>query len=261
MNKIAVCGKGGSGKSVVARLLADGLRERGHRVLVVDADESNTGLHRMLGFENPPSPIIGLLGGKQKLEEEIEARIRAGESEMTLDLMREEMPVANIPPEYIMETDGIKLVTIGKIMMALEGCACPMGIVSRSFLKKLRLEPDEVAVVDLEAGVEHFGRGVETSIDCVLVIVEPSIDSLEIAERISQLSSQIEIADVWVVLNKITSEEIAARLTDYLDKRDIGIIGAIHQDPEIFESCLEGRPLKSRVAAEDVNTILSFLFP
>ena len=261
MNKIAVCGKGGSGKSVVARLLADGLRERGHRVLVVDADESNTGLHRMLGFENPPSPIIGLLGGKQKLEEEIEARIRAGESEMTLDLMREEMPVANIPPEYIMETDGIKLVTIGKIMMALEGCACPMGIVSRSFLKKLRLEPDEVAVVDLEAGVEHFGRGVETSIDCVLVIVEPSIDSLEIAEKISQLSSQIEIADVWVVLNKITSEEIAARLTDYLDKRDIGIIGAIHQDPEIFESCLEGRPLKGRVAAEDVNTILSFLFP
>ena len=261
MNKIAVCGKGGSGKSVVARLLADGLRERGHRVLVVDADESNTGLHRMLGFENPPSPIIGLLGGKQKLEEEIEARIRAGESEMTLDLMREEMPVANIPPEYIMETDGIKLVTIGKIMMALEGCACPMGIVRRSFLKKLRLEPDEVAVVDLEAGVEHFGRGVETSIDCVLVIVEPSIDSLEIAEKISQLSSQIEIADVWVVLNKITSEEIAARLTDYLDKRDIGIIGAIHQDPEIFESCLEGRPLKGRVAAEDVNTILSFLFP
>ena len=76
MNKIAVCGKGGSGKSVVARLLADGLRERGRRVLVVDADESNTGLHRMLGFENPPSPIIGLLGGKQKLEEEIEGKFK-----------------------------------------------------------------------------------------------------------------------------------------------------------------------------------------
>ena len=261
MNKIAVCGKGGSGKSAIARLLADGLQARGHRVLVVDADESNTGLHRMLGFESPPSPIIDLLGGKQKLEEEIEARIRAGESEMTLDLMREEMPIAKIPPEYIMETDGIKLVNIGKIMMALEGCACPMGIVSRSFLKKLRLEPDEVAVVDLEAGVEHFGRGVETSIDCVLVVVEPSIDSLEIAERISQLSSQIDIADVWVVLNKIASEDIAARLTDYLNKRDISIIGLIHQDPEIFESCLEGRPLKGRVAADDVSKILDFLFP
>jgi len=262
MQKIAVCGKGGSGKSVIARLLANGTRARGRRVLVVDADESNTGLHRMLGFDSPPSPLIELLGGKRKLEEEIEARIRAGESEMTLELIREQMLVANIPPEYIFETDdSIKLVTVGKILMALEGCACPMGIVSRSFLKKLRLEPDEVAIVDLEAGVEHFGRGVETSMDCVLVVVEPSIDSLEVADRISELATQIEIADVWVVLNKITSPEIAARLTDYLNKKEINVIGSIHHNPEIFESCLEGRPIHPRVAAEDVDKILDFLFP
>ncbi len=261
MKKIAVCGKGGSGKSVVVRLLADGLRARGQRVLVVDADESNTGLHRMLGFDNPPEPLIGLLGGKQKLEDELVARVRAGESEMSIDLIREEMQLADIPPEYMFETDGIRLINIGKILMALEGCACPMGIVSRSFLKRLRLEADEIAVVDLEAGVEHFGRGVETSIDCVLVVVEPSIDSLEVAEKISELSSQIEIADVWGVLNKITSEEIADRLRDYLDKRDIRVIGTIHQDPEIFESCLEGRPIRGRVAAEDVDKILDFLFP
>ncbi len=261
MKKIAVCGKGGSGKSVIVRLLADGIRARGRRVLVVDSDESNTGLDRMLGFDSPPSPLIRLLGGKQKLEQEIEARIRSGESEISLELIREEMPVASIPPEYILETDGIKLVTIGKILMSLEGCACPMGIVSRSFLKKLRLEADEIAVVDLEAGVEHFGRGVETSVDCVLVVVEPSLDSLEVAERISEMASQIEIADVWVILNKITSEEIAAKLRDYLNKKDISVIGSIRQDPEIFESCLEGRPIHGRVAAEDVDKIIDFLFP
>ena len=261
MQKIAVCGKGGSGKSVLVRLLADGIRTKGLRVLVVDADESNTGLHRMLGFDNPPSPLIGLLGGKQKLEEEIEARIRAGESEMSLELIREEMTVADIPSEYIFQMNGIKLVNIGKILMALEGCACPMGIVSRSFLKKLRLEPDEIAVVDLEAGVEHFGRGVETSVDCVLVVVEPSFDSLEVAEKISELAAQIEVGDVWAVLNKVTSDEIATKLTDYLNNKDIGVIGIIHQDSEIFLSCLEGRPIKRRVAAEDVDKILEFLFP
>ena len=261
MQKIAVCGKGGSGKSVITRLLADGIRARGLRVLVVDADESNTGLHRMLGFDSPPKPLIELLGGKQKLEAEIEARIRAGESEMTLDLMREEMPIANIPPEYILETDGTKLVNVGKILIALEGCACPMGLVSRSFLKRLRLEEDEVAVVDLEAGVEHFGRGVETSVDCVLVVVEPSIDSLEVAEKVSELATQINIADVWAVLNKINSEEIAARLTERLQQKDISVIGVIHQNPEIFESCLEGRPLRERVAAADVDKIVDFLFP
>ncbi len=263
MKKIAVCGKGGSGKSVTVRLLADGLRARGRRVLVVDSDESNTGLHRMLGFDSPPEPLIGLLGGKQKIDQEIEAEIKAGGTEETLELMRDrtEMRLAEIPPAYIFEKDGIRLINIGKILMALEGCACPMGIVSRSFLKKLCLEVDEIAVVDLEAGVEHFGRGVETSIDCVLVIVEPSVDSLEVAEKINELSSQIEIADVWVVLNKITSEEIADRLRDYLEKRDIRVIGSIHQDAEIFESCLEGRPIRGRVAAEDVDKILDFLFP
>jgi len=261
MQKIAVCGKGGSGKSVLVRLLADGLRNRGRRVLVVDADESNTGLDRMLGFESRSRPLIELLGGKQKLEEEIVARVKAGETEETMQLVKEEMTVASIPAEYILQKDGIKLVIVGKILMALEGCACPMGIVSRSFLKKLRLEADEVALIDLEAGVEHFGRGVETSVDCVLVVVEPSIDSLQVAEKISELANQIAISDVWAVLNKITSDDIAARLTDYLNDKDISVIGSIHQEPEIFESCLEGRPIRERVAAEDVDKILDFLFP
>ena len=261
MQKIAVCGKGGSGKSVLVRLLADGLRNRGRRVLVVDSDESNTGLERMLGFDSRSRPLIELLGGKQKLEEEIVARVKAGETEETMQLVKEEMTVAGIPAEYILQKDGIKLVIVGKILMALEGCACPMGIVSRSFLKKLRLEADEVALIDLEAGVEHFGRGVETSVDCVLVVVEPSIDSLQVAEKISEMANQIAVGDVWAVLNKITSDDIAARLTDYLNNKDISVIGSIHQEPEIFESCLEGRPIRERVAAEDVDKILDFLFP
>jgi CO dehydrogenase maturation factor len=261
VQKIAICGKGGSGKSVIARLLAGGIRRRGRRVLVVDSDESNTGLHRMLGFERGPRPLIDLLGGKQKLERELEDRIRAGESEMSLQLIQQDMPIGSIPPEYILETDGIRLVTVGKILMALEGCSCPMGIVSRSFLKKLRLEPDEVAIVDLEAGVEHFGRGVETGVDCVLVVVDPSYDSLELAQKINELAGQIQVADVWVVLNRIPSADITRRLTAYLNQRDIRVIGSIPQDREIFDSCLEGRPLRGGVAEEEVDRILDFLFP
>lgn len=261
MNKIAVCGKGGSGKTVLVRLLAGGLRRRGRRVLVVDSDESNTGLHRMLGFERPPKPLTDYLGGKQKLESQLEEAVRSGIPEMSVELIHEDLQLADLPPDFIFESDGIRLVNIGKILMAMEGCACPMGIVSRSFLKKLRLEPDEIAVIDLEAGVEHFGRGVETSIDCVLVVVEPSIDSLEVAEKVKELSGQIDIADVWVVLNKIASDDIADRLRDYLDKRDMTVIGVIHQNSEIFESCLEGRPIRGQAATEDIDPILDFLFP
>ena len=261
MQKIAICGKGGSGKSVLVRLLADGLRRRGRRVLVIDSDESNTGLFRMMGFEKPPEPLIGLLGGKKKLEGMLEEAIRSGTPEMQVDLIQRELQLSDIPSQYLLERDGIRLINVGKILMALEGCACPMGIVSRSFLKRLCLAPDEVAVVDMEAGVEHFGRGVETSIDCVLVVVEPSLDSLEVAEKIYELAGQIDIADVWAILNKITSEKIAQRLTEYLEKRNIRVIGQIHQDADIFESSLEGRPIQNGVASYDVDRILDFLFP
>jgi CO dehydrogenase maturation factor len=261
MQKIAVCGKGGSGKSVVTALLASGIRKRGRQVLVVDSDESNTGLHRMLGFNIAPDPLIDFMGGKKKVEEDILDEIRSGVPEGSVQVFNQELSVAEIPAQYIRQRDGINLVVIGKILMALEGCACPMGIVSRSFLKKVRLGTNELAIVDLEAGVEHFGRGVETSIDFVLVVVDPSLDSLEVAGRIHLLSSQLAIGDVWAVLNKIPSEKFAARLTTELNQRGVSVIGSIAHDPEIFESCLEGRPLSGGMIQKEIEKIIDFLFP
>jgi CO dehydrogenase maturation factor len=261
MKKIAVCGKGGSGKSVVTALLASGIREKGRQVLVVDSDESNTGLHRMLGFDAAPEPLIDFMGGKKKVEEDILDEIRSGVPEGSVQVFNQELSVAEIPAQYMRQRDGISLVVIGKILMALEGCACPMGIVSRSFLKKVRLGTNELAIVDLEAGVEHFGRGVETSIDFVLVVVDPSLDSLEVAGRIHLLSTQLAIGDVWAVLNKIPSEKFATRLTTELNQRGVSVIGSIAHDPEIFESCLEGRPLSGGMIQKEIDKIIDFLFP
>ena len=261
MQKIAICGKGGCGKSVVTRLLADGLSVRGYRVLVVDADESNTGLPRMLGFDHAPKSLLDFFGGKDKVESELSALISAGATEESIQLLKTGISTKNLPPEYMVELNGIRLVEVGKILMSLEGCGCPMGIVSRSFLNILQLDSDEIAIVDLEAGVEHFGRGVETGVDCVLVIVDPSIDSVQLADRISDMAEQIQIADVWVVLNKISSENVADRLTGRLTEYGIKVIGAIPMDDEIFESCLDGRPIQGRVAGREVDRILDFLFP
>jgi CO dehydrogenase maturation factor len=256
-----VCGKGGSGKSCVVALLAAALERIGRRTLVVDSDESNTGLFRMLGFSSPPEPLIRLMGDQDKVEKEIVEKVRSGVPEQRVHLMKREISVADIPAQYIKDNGGARLVAVGKILMALEGCACPMGIVSRSFLKALRLNPDEVAVIDMEAGVEHFGRGVETSVDSVLVVVEPSLDSLEVAERIARMSHQIEIGDVWAVLNKISSDELADELREELKKRDLTTIGAIRSDPEIALACLRGQPLSGSLAEEDIARIVEFLFP
>ena len=64
--KISVCGKGGSGKSTIVTLLANQARKKGYRVLVVDSDESNSGLFRTFGFDQPPVPLMELVGGKKR---------------------------------------------------------------------------------------------------------------------------------------------------------------------------------------------------
>jgi len=260
MKKISVCGKGGSGKSAITSLLTNGIRERGYQVLVIDSDESNPGLYRMLGFDRSPSPLIDFLGGKMSVEEKLADAIRAGKSELEATLMPEEpISIGEIPAQYLLEADGIRLATVGKIHDALEGCACPMGAVSREFLRKLRLSDSEVAIVDMEAGIEHFGRGVGTGLDMVLVVVDPSFEAIIIADRVKKLSAEMEIGEVWAVLNKVTSEEMEVKLREELDKRDIAVIGSVHYDPEIFEADLEGRPVRGSNTSADVEEILDSL--
>ncbi len=252
MKKISVSGKGGSGKSTVVTLLAREARERGYRVLVVDSDESNPGLPRMLGFDRAPLPIMELVGGRRGLKQKMNSP--SGEI-----LDQNEILIEGISAQHMFERDGVRLVGIGKIVQSLEGCACPMGVLTREFLNKLRLEADEIVIVDMEAGVEHFGRGVERSIDSVLIVVDPSFDSLQLAEKINSLSAEIGIDNVWAVVNKATSDELASKVSEELRKRGVEVVGIIHHDPEIFEACLEGRILSKGKAAEDVGKILDSL--
>jgi len=255
MKKIAVCGKGGSGKSTVVALLASALRQRGYRVLVVDSDESNPGLHRMLGFAKRPEPLLDLVGGKKRVFQAYSERSQSPKS----ILMQDEIRTRDLPSQYRVERDRITLVCVGKILQSLEGCACPMGALSREFLKRLSLQEDEMTLVDMEAGIEHFGRGIETSVDSVLAVTEPSFDSLALAEKISVLASEVEMENTWAILNKVTSEEIALRLRRELEEKGIPVIGSIGYYPEVFMAGLEGRPVSCAKVEKDIEGVLDQL--
>jgi CO dehydrogenase maturation factor len=174
-------------------------------------------------------------------------------------MLREEFRLADIPAKHVLHKDGISLLAVGKIVQSHEGCACPMGALSREFLGKLRLEQDEVAVVDMEAGVEHLGRGVDSAVDVALVVVEPSYESLEIAERVAAMNAGAGPMTTWAILNKVTSNEIASKLETELEKRRVPTIGRIHLDPEVSEACLDGRPVRSELNASEVAVILDRL--
>jgi len=246
--KISVCGKGGSGKSTVVALLANEARTKGYRVLVVDSDESNSGLFSMLGFDYPPVPLMELVGGKKSLQQKMGQPSVLAESRIVLE---------DLPSQYLVQKDGLTLVGIGKILQSLEGCACPMGVLSREFLKKLALAEGDLAIVDMEAGVEHFGRGVETSIDSVLIVVEPPLESVNVGQKIHDMASGIGISNVWAVLNKVPSGNIATRLEAELQERQIEVVGCIYFDADVFSSSIDGRMPVKGVAVQEIKDVLN----
>jgi CO dehydrogenase maturation factor len=247
--KISVCGKGGSGKSSVVSLLALAAQTRGLKTLVVDSDESNSGLFRMIGFDAPPMPLMAMVGGKQQLKEKMSQPSILSETEISL---------AQIPSPYIRQKNGLGLVSIGKIHQALEGCACPMGVLSREFLNKLRLEDNEIAVVDMEAGIEHFGRGIDNSIDVVLVVVEPSLESISLAQKIKDLAGGIK-KNLWAVLNKVGTIDLIDEMKQKLKNEELEIIGAISYSSSIWRSGLNGGVLTAGRATREAEAILDVL--
>jgi len=262
--KVCVCGKGGTGKSTIVMLLAYELTRRDKEVVVIDSDESNAGLYRTLGLGYAPRPLIELAGGKKKvmpLMQRQGARLASHEDSKSV-LIQPEIRVADLPAEFVVRKERCCLIVVGKIHQALEGCACPMGVLSREFLKRLHLGADQIAIVDMEAGIEHFGRGVETSVDGVMAVVEPSFESIAVAERIKELATDAGARFAGVVVNKVSTGEIERHVLSELKKRDIGVLGVIRHHQEIADVALLGQTLKGlkcadgRVCAEEIVPIV-----
>jgi CO dehydrogenase maturation factor len=226
----------------------------------VDSDESNPGLYRMLGFNQSPRPLMDLFGGEKKVMEEIKRPPTNSESEQrSIWLKREKFSPAELPAEYFLEKDGLRLLTVGKITAAFEGCACPMAEVIRLFLERLELKDDEVVVVDMEAGVEHFGRGVDKNLDVALILVEPSFESAALATKVSLLARQSGMREAWAVLNKIPNQAVENKLQERLRKAGVKVIGAVHYDPQVAESNLDGTPFGESQAKQEVKKIADSL--
>jgi CO dehydrogenase maturation factor len=196
--KVLICGKGGSGKSTLSALIAMGLKNRGYRILLVDADESNYGLHRLLGISHPVS-LMDSLGGKKGFR-----KMTASAFPQTLDAVpfKERIHINDIPGDCISESNGIKLLVVGKIHHFGEGCACPMGVLSKMILSKLNFKKNEIVIVDTSAGIEHFGRGVDGECDMIIGVVDPCFESFVLADQISDMAMKAG-AEIFFVLNKV----------------------------------------------------------
>jgi len=193
--KVLVSGKGGCGKSTITAMLGKYLAGKGYRVLIIDADESNPGLYRMLGLPKVKT-LAEHLGGKKRAKVLMAAE---GQGELDEELFK--WTLHDIPEEILARKGSLAVMTIGKIEEAEEGCACPYGFLARKLLEGIKLGENEVVLVDTEAGIEHFGRGVDRHVDVVIDVAEPSAESIELSKKIKALSESLGLKHI-LVLNK-----------------------------------------------------------
>lgn len=234
--KIAISGKGGVGKTTVAGALARGLLEGGMKVLAIDADP-NSNLALALGMSvEDTAKITPIAENANLIEEKTGVKPASGGV-----LFRLSFRVDDIIDRFAVDTpSGVNLIVMGAVRSSGQGCMCPANALIRAILRHLLTTRGEGVIVDLEAGVEHFGRGTAEHVDVMLIVTEPSLKSLETAKRVYTLSRDMGIETIFVVGNKIIDSSDEARVKNFCQANEIPLLGLIPHDEEIRKSDAQG---------------------
>jgi CO dehydrogenase maturation factor len=252
--KIAISGKGGVGKTLLASLLSRTFAEAGYAVLAIDADP-NSNLAATLGFPHPDkiTPISEMCS---LIEER--TGTPPGKSGGFFKLNPK---VDDLPDKYFQKHDGVKLMVMGRIKKGGTGCYCSENALLQALITHLLLERDEVVIMDMEAGVEHLGRATARAVDKLIIVVEPSRTSVETAHRIDKLAREIGLKNIAVVANKVRSQADKEFLTSSLPGFEF--LGFIPYDQLIVEADVKNRPVidASQQVISEVRKIYSALLP
>ncbi|MFH0748573.1 MAG: AAA family ATPase [Candidatus Bathyarchaeota archaeon] len=234
--KIAISGKGGVGKTTLAASLARILHSKGLKVLAIDADP-NSNLALALGMSpEEAEKIIPLSENTNLIEEKTGVRPDEGSAVFRLSFR-----VDDILDRFTIDTpSGVSLVIMGAVKSSGQGCMCPANAMVRAILRYLLTKRDEVVIVDMEAGVEHFGRGTAEHVDVMLIVTEATIKSLETLKRIYKLSKEMGVKTIFSVGNRLHDSYDEKMMTDFFQQNNIPLLGLIPYDEEIRKSDARG---------------------
>ena len=231
--KIAVAGKGGVGKTLIAGGLASGFAARGLKTIAIDAD-SSPNLALTLGLSTEEARKILPISENKEL---VDSKTSTGYS----GVYRLSFAVDDIVRDYAVATPlGVNLIVMGTVKAMESGCMCAPNSVIRALLRHLVVERDEAVVLDLEAGVEHIGRGTAKQVDALLIVADSNMKSLEIAKHIYDLAVTGGMKNLYLVGNRIMSAEQEAAVRNFAAKNGLPVLALIPFDSKVTEADMRG---------------------
>ncbi len=233
--KIAITGKGGVGKTTISALLSHVYASEGKKVIAVDADP-DANLAHALGVSKKEIEKIKPLAEMTELIEE-RTGAKPGSSG---GIFKINPKVDDIPEDFGYDVNGITLLVTGKSKFAASGCYCPEHALLRRLLKHLIVERDEVVVVDMEAGIEHFTRGTAEGVDAFIVVVEPGQRSIQTAAAAKKFAEELGVKKVFIIANKVRREEDIMFIKSALSGFEL--LGVLDFNDNIMESDIKGMP-------------------
>ncbi|MCL1965784.1 MAG: AAA family ATPase [Candidatus Bathyarchaeota archaeon] len=253
--KVAVSGKGGVGKTLLAGGLAYGFAVRNFKTIAIDAD-SSPNLALTLGLSAEVARGIKPISDDAEL---IDSKTNSGYS----GVYNLNFRVDDIVRNYAVPTPlGANLIVMGTVRSMGAGCMCAPTAVIRALLRYLVVETNEAVVLDLEAGVEHIGRGTARQVDVLLIVADSNFKSLEIAKHIYDLASEAGMKRLYLVGSRVMNDEQRAVIEGFADKHGLPVLDFIPFDAKITEFDMMGKtPLLNEdfAAVKTIDNICEFL--
>ena len=206
----------------------------------------------LFGMKEGVKPLIDFFGGREKVECPVDDPSILTRINDDVPVTEKLINISEIPDEYYEQRNGITLFQVGKINQPFEGCDGPMSKVTRDFI----VNGNVITLIDVEAGIEHYGRGIEKNIDLVIVVVDPTFESILIAHKVVILCQGMGIKETGIILNKVYTNELKKYLEKELYERGLNIYGLVKYNHDLFKAGLTGLSINSSVVIDDIDKII-----